>query len=100
MENNTREALQGLTWKSLKHRKDLQPLFIIMGLGALVVGAGFIRCGLLNPENNWRKAKDPVAPMAYYKDKRHKLVDPKGLDYKNLPDKRKAPKYIEVEESN
>merc|ERR1712083_732988 len=57
-ENNTREAMSGLTMKSLKHRKDLQPLFIIMGLGAVVVVAGFFRCGLMNPENNWMNVKE------------------------------------------
>ena len=78
--------------KSLRYRKELQPLSIIMVLGAFVVEALFIRCGLMNLENNWIKVEDPGALMDYYVDKRHKLWDPNGLDYKNLHDQRKAKK--------
>ena len=70
-----------------------------MVLEAFVVEALFIRCGLMNPENNWMKVKEPGAHMDCYVDKRHKLWDPKRLDYKNLPDQRKAPNYFEDEKS-
>ena len=89
-ENNTMDVMQGLTMKSLRKKKDLWPLFIMMGAGTVFVGVAFVRCGLFNPENNWTKTE---GHMDYWKDKRHKLIDTKGLDFKNLPDKRRAPQY-------
>ena len=53
----------------------------------------------MNLKNNWIEFEDPGALMDYYMDKRHKLWEPNGLDYKNLPDQRKAPNYFEDEKS-
>ena len=102
LQNNSRNAFQGLTKKSMKHHKAIQPLFIIMGFGVVLVIGAMTRIATMSPEINWSKSKDPANSrhFGYYKNRRHKMIDPKafgvdgkGLDYKNLPDERKAPDY-------
>ena len=100
IENNTRKALQGLTKKTLKHHKPLQPLFLILGAGFCLVTCSLARSAIWGTDLNWSKSKDisDSNHLGYYENKRFKILNPKGLDYNNLPDKREAPKYKEDED--
>ena len=91
--------MQGLATKSLNHHKAIQPLFLIMGAGICLIAGALVRTAIMSPEVNWSKSKDPADSrhLGYYENRRFKLLDPKAVDYEDLPDKRKAPKYMEEE---
>jgi hypothetical protein len=79
-ENNSK-PMQGLTMKSIKHHKALQPLFVIMGAGMVFVAAYCVRLASKTTDVNWSKQKDPAAPLNYYENRQFKMLNPLGVDY-------------------
>ena len=92
-DNNSLKHMQGLSLKSLKHHKALQPLFIIMGGGMIFVAAYIGRLATKSTDINWTKEKDPLAVVDYYKNRQFKMLNPAGVDHSDLSDKRQAPVY-------
>ena len=80
-DNNSLKHMQGLSLKSLKHHKALQPLFIIMGGGMIFVAAYIGRLATKSTDINWTKEKDPLAVMDYYKNRQFKMLNPAGVDF-------------------
>jgi len=91
--NNSISSMQGLTLKSLKHHKALQPLFLIMGGGMIFVCAYIGRLAMKTTDVNWTKAKDMGDHMGYYNNKQFKWFNPAQVDYSTISDKRGAPNY-------
>jgi len=79
-ENNNLK-MQGLTMKSIKHHKALQPLFVIIAGGMLFVAAYVTRLATKTTDINWSKNKDPIGPMNYYSDRQFKMWNYSGFDY-------------------
>jgi hypothetical protein len=90
LENN-HTPMQGLTWKTLKHHKALQPLFVIIGAGMLFVGAYIVRLASKTTDINWTKQKDLGDHMEYYADRQFKMFNPLGTKYEGASAER--PRY-------
>jgi hypothetical protein len=67
-----------MTLKSLKHHIALQPLFVIMGLGIVMVGAYIGRLATKTTDVNWSKKEEPYDT---YRFKQFKFLNPKGIDF-------------------
>ena len=87
--------MQGLTMKSLKHHKAIQPLFLIMGALGCVTAFALVRLAIWSPDVNWSKSKDP---LNHYTNQRFKIFNPRGIDYTNLPTEHEIPEYDNKEE--
>jgi len=85
------KPMAGMTAKSLKHHIALQPLFVIMGVGLVFVGAYCFRLATKTTDVNWSKNKDPGNHMGYYDNRQFKWFNPGGADYSKMSDIR--PKY-------
>ena len=72
------DLFQGLTLSSLKHHVALQPLFAIMGLGMIMVGAYLGRLAIKTTDVSWKKEEQPYN---YYRNKQFKFLNPSGYDY-------------------
>jgi len=80
LENNS-PYMQGLTMKSIKHHKALQPLFAIIAGGMIFVGVYLGRLASKTTDINWVKTKDLDAVPGYYEGKQFKFFNPMGVDY-------------------
>jgi len=80
MENNS-PYMQGLTMKSIKHHKALQPLFIIIIGGCVFVAAYLGRLAIKTTDINWSKEKDLDKAYGAYDGKKFKFLNPSGIDY-------------------
>lgn len=89
-ENNTK-PMQGLTAKSLRHHKALQPLFVIIAGGMIFVGAYCFRLAAYTTDVNWTKNKKQTALYDFYDGKQFKFMNPTGVDYSKFGQER--PKY-------
>lgn len=82
--------MQGLTAKSLRHHKALQPLFVIIGAGMVFVAAYCARLASKTTDVNWSKQKDQTSLYNYYDNRQFKMFNPLGIDYNNTSQR---PKY-------
>eukprot|EP00091_Calanus_sinicus_P024812 TRINITY_DN9102_c0_g1_i1.p1 TRINITY_DN9102_c0_g1~~TRINITY_DN9102_c0_g1_i1.p1 ORF type:complete len:113 (-),score=26.07 TRINITY_DN9102_c0_g1_i1:9-347(-) len=87
------KPMQGMTTKSLKHHKALQPLFVIMTGGIIFVTAYCYRQAAKTTDINWAKSKDLGDHMGYYDNRQFKWFNPGGHDYSKMSDIR--PQYRE-----
>jgi len=78
---NNNPYMQGLTMKSIKHHKALQPLFAIIGGGMLFVAVYLGRLASKTTEINWSKEKDTDKVYGHYDGKQFKMFNPLGVDY-------------------
>eukprot|EP00088_Acartia_fossae_P064224 TRINITY_DN789_c0_g1_i2.p1 TRINITY_DN789_c0_g1~~TRINITY_DN789_c0_g1_i2.p1 ORF type:complete len:111 (-),score=38.77 TRINITY_DN789_c0_g1_i2:588-920(-) len=83
-------AMQGMTAKSLRHHKALQPLFVIIGAGMVFVGAYCFRLAAFTTDVNWTKNKEQAHLYDYYTSRRFKFLNPTGTDYSKFD---APPKY-------
>ena len=74
-------SIQGLSVKSTKHHVALQPLFIIVGGGIILVAAYVVRHATRNPDLNWTKRKDIDDIVGEYDGKQFKFINISGIDY-------------------
>eukprot|EP00088_Acartia_fossae_P062113 TRINITY_DN747_c0_g1_i1.p2 TRINITY_DN747_c0_g1~~TRINITY_DN747_c0_g1_i1.p2 ORF type:complete len:114 (-),score=42.09 TRINITY_DN747_c0_g1_i1:219-560(-) len=91
--DNNHTPMAGLTWKSLKHHKALQPLFLIVGGGMVFVAAYCFRLAAFTTDVNWVKNKKVEDTYGYYEAKQFKFLNPAGVDYSKYAEAR--PKYQE-----
>merc|ERR1712059_173758 len=91
--NNSVSSMRGLSIKSLKHHVALQPLFAIMGAGIVFVAVYCAKLATCPPDVNWTKDKNHH--VDYYVNRQFKFLNPKGVDYTTISDKRGAPNYTE-----
>ena len=92
--NNYYKSMPGLTLRSFRKHKNLIPLFTVMGVGVTVVTLFLGRSALKSTDVNWTK-KSMEDQVGFYENRQFKFFNPRGIDYSNISDQRKAPKYMD-----
>ena len=92
--NNYYKYKAGLTLSSLRKNPNFLPLFTFVGFGITIIALTAGRSALKSTDVNWTK-KSMEEQLGYYENRQYKLLNPRGVDYSNLSDKRNAPKYMD-----